>query len=155
MKKILLLIALLFTGAAVSAENLVTNGDFEKKTRKWKGDLDAAILDGNGVGVIELHERKTQEFSQQFDIDKGVFEVGITFRYKLGENSACRGFQLICERPDGSYTYRDIKLKKKPGWHTYPWSFSRFEGFKDIIFKIEVRQGSGTIYFDDISIVSQ
>jgi len=141
---------------AFSSENLIENGDFEKKTRKWDGKIDDALLGENWVGIVELHRSRDQVFSQKFRLEKDTYELGIKFKYKVRTDYKGRGFRVMMKRPNGSYIYWDKKPRQNHlDWQDVSLEFSKFNGARDLTFQVEVRPGEGSIYFDDVIIVSQ
>ncbi len=156
MKKLLWIIIFCLVGiTSFSAENLIENGDFENKTRKWDGDLDDEVIDENGVAVVELEESQDTILWQRVELDDDTFELEVKLKYKPGMDYKGRGFRILFERPDTSYTYRDIAVKQNHAWQDVEWKFTNIKKAARMKFRIEVRPGEGTIYFDDVRIVAK
>lgn len=136
---------------ASAEENLLKNGDFEKGTSRWKGSRDDEELDGNKVLAVEADADEMQFFSQEIDPDD-YKDLHLVFRYKSSEDYKGRGLTIRWKRPDGSSTYRSISIKAAQDWEEEEWNFDQVRGARTINFIIEVKEGEGTLYFDDFVI---
>lgn len=139
------------------AKALIKNGDFEKGGANWRGDrkvIDEPGATGdkvNRVNAVELKKTQVKEFSQDL-VTSNLKDIVITFRYKASEDYTGRGFQMKMERPNGSSTFRNIPVPDGGGdWKTVKWPFSEIREDNRLKFIIEVREGEGTLYFDDFT----
>lgn len=148
--KIRLIILLLLTGiTTASAKNLLENSDFSKGERKWEGRWDAVTEGENTVAAVAADASQVRTMSQRFELRNKVFDLTLKVKYKTSPDYAGRGFRLLFERPDKSYTYMDYRVKPSSEWTTVEWDFSDIKGAQTLVLKAEVRQGAGIIYFDD------
>lgn len=135
-----------------SAQDLLENGDFSKGERRWEGRWKCETEGENLFAMVDVHSSETRTFSQRFEIRNGVLDLTLKLKYKTSPDYKGRGFRTLFERPDGSYTYWDVPVKSTESWKTFDWNFSDIKNAKSLILKIEVRPGSGVLYFDDITL---
>ncbi|MDR1145561.1 MAG: hypothetical protein LBK71_05430 [Verrucomicrobiales bacterium] len=135
------------------AGNLFRNGDMSNGTMGWQGDRTFATDDDNRVLVVKAKKNSEQAFSQSIKTDK-LKDVIFKFRYKTADYKG-RGLELRVRRNDNSYTYRDQDLTADGKWHDMTWNFSQVRDHANVVFVITVKEGQGTVLFDDIIAVEK
>ena len=147
-----------WAGSTGGGENLLDNGDFEKKKARWKGDGSVEVVEaGNKALVLEIDDRKELEIAQKIKT-KNLKRVVLTFRCKISEDFDGVGMTLRFVRPDRSSTYRTYAPDRlsRGKWKTYTWDFREIRDERDMIFKIETKTGdAGSIFIDDLKIVAK
>jgi len=153
MKKLLIRLLVLTIAISCSAQNLLENGDFERGERRWDGRWKCETDGDNAFAAIQAHSSESRILSQRFEIRNGMLDLHLSLRYKTSPDYKGRGMRILFERPDGNYTYWDVTVKPSESWKPFKWKFSDIRTTKSFILKIEVRPGTGTLYFDDITII--
>lgn len=110
---------------------------------------------GNPVAAVKAHSRNESTLSQRVELRSGVRELVLNFRYRASPDYSGRGFRLLFERPDSSYTYWDIRAPSGADWKNRTITFTDLKLARSLILRIEVRPGEGTLYFDDFVLTAQ
>jgi hypothetical protein len=155
MKKQLIRLLVLTAAISCSAQDLLENGDFNKGERRWEGRWKCEADGDNAFAAIPTHSSEPRILSQRFEVRNGVLDLNLKLKYKTSPDYKGRGFRILFERPDSNYTYRDVAVKPSESWQTFEWKFSDIKNAKSLNFKIEVRPGTGSLYFDDITIIAE
>lgn len=147
MKYFVFLLALIPSLALAADENLFRNSDMDS-TAAWKGDKGFHTLNGNKVLEIKANPNREVSFNQVADTRK-VKDIQLTLRYITSDYQG-RGFQIKGVRADATWTFYDFELIADGQWHEIPLKFSEVNGSRQVDFKFVVKDGTGTVYFDDI-----
>ncbi|MDR1283361.1 MAG: hypothetical protein LBK99_21460 [Opitutaceae bacterium] len=135
--------------AVACAGNLFKNSDMNG-SGGWKGDRKYETVDGNRAISLGAEKKKTVSFSQDVK-SKGITDLVLKFRYKTSDYKG-RGLELRGKRDDGSWTFRNSDLKADGQWHNYTWNFNQVRGSETILFSVELLEGEGRVFFDDITV---
>ena len=154
--------------APLCAENLFDNSTMDT-TGGWKGskkyikegetlefpktpakDDPAAKDKANRCLLLTAKAREQVSFSQEIST-KGLKDLTLKLRYRT-KNYVGRGFVLRGKRADGGFTFTDRTLEVDGKWHEMTWDFSYVQGSNKIEFVFVALEGTGDIYFDDITL---
>lgn len=153
MKSILFLFALVLPLFA-EEENLVSNGDFQKKKSGWKGDGKADFEGDNIFLTLDVDSRDLSEIVQKVRT-KDLKDLILTFKARKSDDYDGRGFYVRFERPDGSYTFYTHE-RINDDWSDFTVRYGDLKDSKYIFLKFLVREGEeGSVDFDDIVLVGE
>lgn len=150
------------------AENLFDNSTMDS-TGGWKGDK-KFVKEGaagktpkkpakeeadnkemlNRVLQLTAKLRGQVSFSQEVPT-KGLTDLLVKFRYRTKDYIG-RGLMLRGLRPNGGSTYTSRPLVSDGEWHEMTWEFDQVDGSNKIEFVFMALEGTGDIYFDDITV---
>ncbi|MCA1659462.1 MAG: hypothetical protein LC642_02815 [Verrucomicrobiaceae bacterium] len=148
MKARILLFALLVP-VIVFAENLFTNSSMDT-TGGWQGDRRFETIEDNKVAVLEAKKNRTVSFSQDVDT-RNATDLVLKLRYKTADYAG-RGLQLRGSRPGSGSTISTRQLKADDQWHDMTWAFSEVRKSNRVKFEIELLEGTGKVFFDDVTV---
>jgi hypothetical protein len=149
MKIRVLLLALLVTSVAY-AENLFTNSSMDT-TGGWHGDRRFETVEDNKVATLEAKKNRTVSFSQDVDA-RNANDLILKFRYRTSDYVG-RGLQLRGTRQGrGGSTLTTRPLKADGQWHDMSWNFSEVRDANRITFMLELLEGTGKVWFDDVTV---
>lgn len=151
MNRHLFLLVFLCPGLAL-AENLFKNSAMDT-TLAWKGERGYETVDGNRVCVLTAKKNKAVELSQSVAA-KGLKDVSLKFRYQTADYAG-RGLTLRIKRNNGGSTYRTIQLQSDGAWHDYTWDITEVRGSNQVEISLELLDGSGKVFFDDVTLDSK
>lgn len=127
------------------------NGDISRGTAVWRGDRavqnDPADAT-NKVLAVELKKDKRQSFSQQVDTG-GVPVLTFTFDVKTSADYKGDGITIRVTRPDGKYIFRGFNVEGAE-WRKITCDYEPM-GARRVTFAVEVKVGTGTLYFDNFT----
>ena len=133
-------------------DNLLKNSDMSRGTSGWTGDRTLAEDGDNWVLVVRAKKGSERIFSQEFHAMKAA-DLKISFRYKT-EDYKGRGLKISMVYGNSSW-YTDMDLKADGEWHEVNWKFSEGKGKTKLTLQFNVKEGEGTVFFDDITAVDR
>jgi hypothetical protein len=148
-----ILVLLLCGGMNHLSAQTISNGDLSKGNTPWKGDRDVEDdpeKPGNKVLVVELKKSKPAIFSQQVDTGDAK-NLTFTFEYKVSADYRNDGFRVKGTRADGSFWWQDY-VPAPGAWHKVEYFFKSVNGSRRIDFSVEVKPGTGKIFFDNFTV---
>lgn len=134
------------------ADDLFRNSEMNSAVG-WKGDKSYDEIEGNKVLRLKASPNKIMSFFQDANT-RNLDDVVLRFRYRTADYKG-RGLQLRGQRLSGAGTFKNLDLIADGKWHEQKWLFSEIRGNPKITFFFNLKEGEGTVYFDDISLVAK
>ena len=150
------------------AENLFDNSTMDT-TGGWKGTKKFVNEEADGKGpqkpakedpegkdklnrclLVTAKARDQVSFNQEADT-KDMTDLTLKFRYRTKDYIG-RGINIRGTRQNRSATFKGRVLIADGQWHEITWEFTRVQGSHKIDFTITVLEGTGDVYFDDITV---
>ena len=138
------------TGGWKGSKKFVKEGDDLSVPKSPAKDEAAAKDKANRCLLLTAKLRGQVSFNQEV-ATKGVTDLTLKLRYRT-KNYVGRGFMLRAKRADGGFTYTDRPLEVDGKWHEMTWDFGQVQGSNKIDFVFQALEGTGDIYFDDITV---
>ena len=140
-----------FCFVAFSGENLLKNGDFEKRRYRWSGDLKILSEDDNTICKVELEDDENLSFYQKIVLRE---PKDLILRFKIRKSADYKGSEEIGLRfgEEHSTMSTSRMIPDNNEWNEIEFKYTNFRDAKRIKIIFIVKKGTGTLYFDDIEI---
>lgn len=138
------------TGGWRGDKKFVREDDNEKAPKKPAKEEPDAKEKANRCLLLTAKLRGQVSFNQEV-ATKGMTDLTVKFRYRTKDYIG-RGLMLRGKRADGGSTFTDRPLVKDGEWHEMTWDFTQVNGSNKIDFSFMALEGTGEIYFDDITL---
>jgi hypothetical protein len=138
------------TGGWKGSKKFVKEGDDAKAAKKPAKDEAADKDKANRCLVLTAKLREEVSFNQEV-ATKGLTSLTLKLRYRTKDYIG-RGFVLRGTRADESSTFTNRTLVGDGEWHEMTWDFTQVNGSNKIDISFTALEGTGDIYFDDITI---
>lgn len=139
---------------AFAGENLVKNGDFEKRTSRWSGDLKISSEGDNKICKLELEDDEAVSFHQKIVLQE---PEDLILRFKVKKSDDYTGNDEVGIRFDEEHAsmVSSRMIPDNNEWNEVVFNYTNFRGAKRIKVILIVNQGAGALYFDDIGITAK
>lgn len=138
------------TGGWKGDKKFVKEGDDEKAPKKPAKEEAADKEKPNRVLQLTAKLKDQVSFNQEVPT-KGLTDLLVKFRYR-SKDYIGRGLMLRGKRASGDSTFTDRPLVADGEWHEMTWDFSQVDGSNKIDFVFMVLEGTGDVFFDDITV---
>lgn len=138
------------TGGWKGDKKFVKEGDDEKALKKPAKEETADKEKPNRVLQLTAKLKDQVSFSQEVPT-KGLTDLLVKFRYRTKDYIG-RGLMLRGKRQNGGSTFTDRPLVADGEWHEMTWDYSQVDGSNKIEFIFMALEGTGDIYFDDVTV---
>ena len=166
---VLVLFMALSSRAALVAENLLKNGDFEKGSMSWSMEpglrvvpiaeaLPQAPDPARGqVLAVDLHKSNRLTLSDRIRIDRKTRALVIRMKVRPGPGFAPLAadvpqFTLRMEYSSGGAIFVAKTIDPKGDWQDVKWDFPDLRNNQQFKFAVEFHPGAGVFLVDDILI---
>ena len=136
-------------GGWKGSKKYVKEGEDIKLPKKPAKEVETDKDKPNRCLLLTAKLREQVSFSQEVTT-KGMTDLVVKFRYRTKDYIG-RGFMLRGKRPNGGSTFTDRTLVTDDEWHEMKWEFTQVNGSNKIEFIFVALEGTGDIYFDDIT----
>ncbi len=132
---------------------LLKNGDISRGSSGWKGDRKIISIADNKLIEVKVSNKSIRSFTQEEIKCKGLKDVTLIFRYRASKDYNGRGMTVRFRKENYGTIYSSSKIVNDGNWHDYKWEFDQIKDSKKLDLIIEIKEGAGTVYFDDFSLV--
>ena len=127
--------------------NLLKNSDMSLGVWGWVGDRAFIKDEDNSVLAVRAKSGSERVFSQEFLAHRAT-DLEVTFKYKTADYKG-RGLRISMVHGNSSW-YNDMDLKTDNEWHEVKWNFRDAKDKSKLILRFAIKEGEGTVFFDDI-----